>query len=261
MQRISPEDHFNRAMALAVRRADKLRTADAAKSLVLGLGNLRAAGTLFREPDYQAIYNAKPMETLEQLTAGTESVYQQTHSLSETVAHLLATTATPQLPPRGLRSVVETALRDNHPIAAALRSRHRELRVLMWLGTVRNKAVQHRAQNGYVDNNAMVARDVFVLFRKPTEPAPDDVKKARACLTGLIRSFSMPLDPGTGAREVVAYLDAVSHGLFREHPSRADPARAIVEGAGQHDVVMSAAVLDNVAWALASLVDVVPEHQ
>jgi hypothetical protein len=45
-----------------------------------------------------------------------------------------------------------------------------------------NKAVQHRAQNGYIDNNAMVAADVFVLFRKPTERTPEAAKKARACL-------------------------------------------------------------------------------
>lgn len=260
MQRTPSEDHFNRAIALAARRADKLPTADAAKNLVIGLGNLRSAGTLFREPDYQAVYNRKPLETLQHLTTGIESVYQQTHSLSESVAHLIAATAAPPLPTAGLQAVVERALKDNHPIAPALRARHRELRVLKWLGTVRNKAVQHRAENGYIDNNAMVAKDVFVLFRKPTEPTPEAAKNARAYLRGLIRAFSIPLDPGTGAREAVAYLDAVSHGLFREHPGRAGPARTLVEDAAQYDVVMSTATLDNIAWALASLIEIVPEH-
>jgi hypothetical protein len=58
----------------------------------------------------------------------------------------------------------------------------------------------------------------------------------------------------------VAYLDAVSHGLLRVHPNRADPARRLVEEAAQYDVLMSAAALDNIGWALASLIEVVPEH-
>ena len=193
MERMPSEEQFNRAIALAARRADKLPTADAAKSLVIGLGNLRSAGTLFREPDYQAIYNAKPMETLQRLTTGIESVYQETHSLSESIAHLIAATATPQLPTAGLQAVVERVLKDNHPIAPALRTRHRELRVLKWLGAVRNKAVQHRAQNGYIDNKAMVAKDVFVLFRKPTEPTPEAAKKPRGYLAWIHRI--MPVVP------------------------------------------------------------------
>jgi hypothetical protein len=253
-------DSFKRAVALAVKRADMSPTADAAKSLLFGIESLRTAGAPFRAPDYQVAYNKQPLESLQALIAGAESVYQQTHSLSESVAYLVAMTAAPPLPAGGLQSVVAAAERVNHPIVRALRARRRELQLLKWLGTVRNKAIQHRAQNGYVDNNAMVAKDVFVLFRKPTEPAPVAAKKARACLTGLIRGFSIPLDPGTGPREAVAYLDAVSHVLLRLYPSRADPARRLVEGAAQYDVVMSAAVLDNIGWALANLLEVVPEH-
>jgi hypothetical protein len=260
MPQTEPADSFDRAVALAVKRADETPTADAAKSVLFGLGSLRAAGALFRAADYQVAYNAEPLEALQALIAGVESVYQHTHSLSESVAHLIATTATPPLPAGGLQAVVDTAEKANHPVAPALRARHRELQLLRWLGTVRNKAIQHRAQNGFIDNNAMVAKDLFVLFRKPTEPAPVVAKKARACLTGLVRRFSIPLDPGPGPREAVAYLDAVSHGLLRVHPNRADPARRLVEEAAQYDVLMSAAALDNIGWALASLIEVVPEH-
>ncbi|WP_249019738.1 hypothetical protein [Conexibacter sp. S30A1] len=253
-------DSFDRAVALVVRRSDRTPTADAAKSLLFGIGSLRTAGVMFRAANYQVAYNAQPLETLQALITSAESVYQHTHSLSEGVAHLIATTANPPLPTGGLQVVVETAEKTNHPIAPALRARRRELQLLKWLGTVRNKAIQHRAENGYIDNNAMVARDVFVLFRKPTEPPLALAKKTRSCLTGLIKTFSIPLDPGTGSRESVAYLDAVSHGLLQAHPNRADPARRIVEEAAQHDVLMSAAALDNIGWALASLIEVVPEH-
>jgi hypothetical protein len=260
MPQTQPADSFDRAVALAVKRADKMTTADEAKSLLFGIGSLRTAGALFRVPDYQVAYNARPLETLQALITGAESVYQHTHSLSESVAHLIATTATPPLPVGGLQSVVDNAEKTNHPIAPELRARRRELQLLKWLGTVRNKAIQHRAQNGYIDNNAMVAKDVFVLFRKPTEPAPVVANKARTCLTGLISSFSISLDPGNGPREAVAYLDAVSHGLLRVQPRRADPARRLVEEAAQYDVLMSAAALDNIGWALANLIEVVPEH-
>jgi hypothetical protein len=260
LKRTTSEDQFGRAIALATSRAAKLPTADIAKGVILGLSNLRSMGLAFREPDYQAIYNLDPLGTLERLTAASESAYQQTHSLSESIAHLIAASATPTLEASSFSGVVDRALAANHPIAAALRQRHREIRLLRWLGTVRNKAVQHRAQNGYIDNMAMMARDAFVLFRNPSEPAPGVASAARNYLTALTRAFSIPLDPGNGNREAVAYLDAVSHGLLRQHQPQADRARDIVEKARQHDVVMSAALLDNVAWALASLIEVVPEH-
>jgi hypothetical protein len=132
--------------------------------------------------------------------------------------------------------------------------------MLRWLATVRNKAVQHRAQNGYIDNNAIVLTDGFVLIRKPTPPASAVVHKARAALVGLVREFGLNLETEVGAHETVAYLDLVSHGILRSHPGRADPARAIVEQAGVHNIVMSAAVLDNIAWAVGGLIELVPEH-
>jgi hypothetical protein len=260
MQPMSSVDQFDRAIALAVRRADKLPTADAAKSLIFGLRSLQSAGELFRVPDYQAVYNGSRAKTLEELIGRAESVYQQAHALTESVAHLLAATAEPPLPGKGLQRVVEATRKKNHPIDRELRARHREIQLLMWIGSVRNKAIQHRAQNGFIDNNAMVMKDTFVIFRKPSAPSPATATKARAYLTGLIRAFSIPLDPGTGDREAVAYLDAVSHRLVRDHPGRANPARTLVENAAQYDVLVSAAALDNIAWALASLIEIAPEH-
>ncbi len=260
MSSASDRSPFDLAISNAVKRADRLPSADLGTTLVLALSNLQGVGMLFRMSDYQVAYEEQPLETFQDLSSRTDAVYQQVHALSESIARLLADTASPPLRATGFTALIDRAATDGHQLAGQLRTRSREVQLLRWLATVRNKAVQHRAQNGYIDNKAIVLTDGFVLIRKPTPPASTLVHKARSALIGLVREFSLDLETDAGADETIAYLDLVTHGILRSHPGRADPARAIIEQAGIHNVVMSAAVLDNIAWAIGRLIELVPEH-
>lgn len=228
---------------------------------MIGLMNLDAAAAAFRTPNYQTAYNERPAEVFQDLTTRADGIYQQLHALCEQVAQLIRQTTEPSLGASSLAGLAVEADRKGHPLSAVLRSRRRELNLLTWLCAVRNKAVQHRAENGYHDNNAIVLTDGFVLLRNPSPPASSIARKAQAALRGLVIDFRLGLDIAhAGAQETVAYLDLVAHGLMLQHPGRADPARRIVEEAGVHYVCASAAILDNMAWALGRLLEIAPEH-
>jgi hypothetical protein len=85
-------------------------------------------------------------------------------------------------------------------------------------------------------------------------------RKARASLRGLAKQFGTSSNANAGDAESLAYLDLVSHSIIRTHPGQADPARRVVEEAEAYQVVASAAVLDNMAWVLGSLVELAPMH-
>jgi hypothetical protein len=79
-------------------------------------------------------------------------------------------------------------------------------------------------------------------------------------LTGLVRQFGVPLDTNSSDREVFAYLDLVSHSLWREHPAWADPVRQLVRDASLHYLVMSAPMVANVAWSFGRVLELAEEH-
>jgi hypothetical protein len=253
-------DSFGVALAIAATRADRLDTTSQGTGIVLGLSGLQTTAEPFEAPNYQAMYNARPLEVFQDFSSRTESFYQQIHALGEAVARLVSWTATPRISASNLGALAETVEVQQHPLAGAVRARRREIALLRWLATVRNKAVQHRAANGYTDNKAIVLSDGFALLRKPAPPDPTTTRKARAMLTGLGRQYGVRLDTNGGDREIFAYLDLVSHSLWREHPARADPARQLVRDAGLHYLVMSAPMIANVAWSFGRVLELAEEH-
>jgi hypothetical protein len=100
----------------------------------------------------------------------------------------------------------------------------------------------------------------MVLSRKPDPPESDEVHKAKALLRGLIRRYGLGLDPGEGNREAIAYLEVVSHALLATTPAEYDSARAIVERAAMHDLVVSQDLLSNADAALAQLIGLIPPN-
>jgi hypothetical protein len=252
------DDPFGAALKAAAARIAPDTRGDPAANITLSVSTLQATGEPFRRLNYQDAYNADGLATLQDLTSRAEAIYQQTHVLAEALGHLIATTADPPVRVGGLAGVLDTIAATSHPLGAPLHQVRREARLVRWLNTVRNKAVQHRVQNGYTNNNAIVAPDGFVLIRKPHPPDDPTARKARATLTGFNRSFGVQLDSGEGSDEALAYLDLASHSIYRTHPGQADPAREIVEAARVHQVVMSSAVLDNIAWAVTGLISATP---
>lgn len=254
------EEDFSAALAIAAKRADRLDNTSPGTSIVLGLSNMQQTGAPFwRTANYEAAYNANALEVFQDFSSRTEAVYQQVHALGEACARLVAASTEPPIAAKNLAQLEERAQR--HPLAPEIRRRRREIELLRWLATVRNKAVQHRAENGYTANAVILLRDAFVLLRKPTPPPATTVRRARATLTGLMRSYgSIQLNPKGGDSEVIAYLDVVAHGLWRDQPGQADPAHRVVREARMHNLVVSAAVLGNIASSFARVLELAEEH-
>lgn len=255
----NPSDFFAQALGIAATRADRESTSHPAKGIVLSIASLRSAGEVFRKPDLRAVYNADPLATFTDFQTRAESIYQNVHRLCEATALLIESAESIGGKPN-LGGQLRHAAATKHPFAAALGSRSREIELLQWLATVRNKAIQHAASNGYTDNKGVMARAGFVMIRAVAPPDSKTVHKARALLVGLTRQFGAADDPGSGAQEAIAFLDLASHKIYRDHPGRVDPARRIVMDAKVHYIVVSSDMLDNVAWALGRVLELLPEH-
>lgn len=146
--------------------------------------------------------------------------------LRRSSVHMLTRATTPTLASTSLAGLLdELDANPSHALAGPRRTRNRQVRLLRWLGTVRNKAVQHRVQEGYTDNAGIVLSDAYVLVRKPGEAPADAARKAKQLLRGLTRTYNIRLDETEGTHENLAYLDLVSPGLLQRAPGQADPAR------------------------------------
>lgn len=242
----------NAAAAIAA-RAD---VDDAGTSLLNQVVALQAASRAVVFDDYQAEYESKAAEFVVGITAAIDGFYQQLHAATASAARLVGQRVTPTVDVKTLAGLdAEISRSPAHPLAARMRAIRRELELLRWLSTVRNKAVQHRSETGYYGNRAIILRSGVALLRKPDPPSPPDARKAKDLLRGLIRKHEVPLDPGDGDHEAVAYLDLLAHALFAIAPSDSDAARRVVQAARVHYVVASADVVNNADAALEALVE------
>jgi hypothetical protein len=92
-----PTSAFGPAVHIAIKRADRLATADLGSTIVLGLTNLEAIGAVFRTPNYQTVYNERPAEVFQDLSMRADGVYQQLHALCEQSAQLIRQATEPPL--------------------------------------------------------------------------------------------------------------------------------------------------------------------
>jgi hypothetical protein len=211
---------------------------------------------------YQDAYNAQPAEIFQTFNSGLDALYQQLHAVIESGTRLLHAHTTPEISGLSLASVDGYFAKDGraHPLAASWRKVQREIALLRWVGTVRNKAVQHRDQNGYIGNRAIVLTDGFALLRKPLGIEPTELRKATGLLRGFVRRYGIGLDPEVGGVELVTYLDLVSHSLCGLSPAEYDRAREVVAGARRHDLIVSQPFLANVDRCFAALINLIPER-
>lgn len=209
---------------------------------------------------YQAAYERGHAEFFQTFSSGLESLYQQLHAATAETARLVGAAAKPAVDVTSLAGLDDYVAR--HPteqLASQVEGIRREVRLLSWICTVRNKAVQHRHENGYTGNRAMVPLDGFAVMRKPLPATPEIVRKARGMLRGLVRPYGIALDTETGDVEMITYLDFVSHSLYAVSRDEFDRARAVVAEAAAHDLVVSLPFLATVDQALAALIALAPE--
>jgi hypothetical protein len=254
-----PFDYFSLVLTLATRRADGGPGEEPAAAIAAAITKLHGAMTPFQVADLQVAYNENPPETLELYTERAGTIYESAQELSDATARLLDTVHAPALGETTLAGLSATVHKQHHPLEPALTSRAREIELLSWICEVSDVAVRDHVPSDGDELNATILRDGFVMARSPEPPAPVDVRKAKNYLTGLNRKYGTSIDPGDGAHVAIAYVDLASHTIFRDAPGMADPARKIVMDAGVHHIVVSRAVLDNIAWAAARLIELTPD--
>jgi hypothetical protein len=139
-------------------------------------------------------------------------------------------------------------------VAIEVAAARRELDLLRWLCTVRNKAIQHRAEHGYTGGRSVVMPGHFALLYATAHTSRSAIDHAHDVFTALRAKLGPWIVEPVRSREVVTYLDFASHELLADHPHDYDTARATIAEARAFDVVVSAPMLENTDSGLAKLI-------
>jgi hypothetical protein len=218
-----------------------------------GVSALHLAGILL-DVDYRAVHESDQTGWL-RLSFITEGLYQQLHA---TVAMAVMLADRRAADPMGCESIATylDALdrRSDHPLAVEVAAARRELDLLRWLCTVRNKAIQHRAEQGYTGGRSVVMPDHFALLYATDHPNRAAIHHAHDVFAALSAKLGPWEIAPVRSREVVTYLDFASHELLADHPREYDTARDTIADARAFDIVVSAPMLENTDTALAKLI-------
>jgi hypothetical protein len=248
---------FRKSLQAAAVRAPRESIDDIDTALVRQVAVLQVAGRLL-QVDYQHVHETENGGWLK-LAFFAEGLYQQLHATVTTAAVLVGQRGSPPVEATGLASLQEALARQpEHDLNAALHRIRREVRLLRWLGTVRNKALQHRAETGYLGGRGIVLREAYALLHHPVGPDAQSIRKAKALFIGMSRRYGAWLTDAVDGREMVTYLDLASHELFAPAPNDFDTCRRLVEAAKAHDLVVSAPLLENADTALSALIETAP---
>jgi hypothetical protein len=250
---------FNRSLSAAAIRADRESLDDLGTALVNQIASGQSSALPLSMDNYQVAYNAGGADFYVGIINQIDAFYQAVHSIAETATRLVASATEPPIRVTALAGLQEHLDKNpSHQLAGPMRKKRRSVRLLRWLCTVRNKAVQHRSKNGYIGNRAIIQRDGIALLRKPEAPEPAVVGKANSLLRGFNRKYGSELQT-VESREAITYLDLASYSLYSiDELADFDSARGIVEEARAHDLVMSRYVIATVDSAIAALVELAP---
>jgi hypothetical protein len=150
------------------------------------------------------------------------------------------------------------ALRATASTSPALRTAvlamDRDLRLLAYLCTVRNKTVKHRGPAGQTVPMMIVHPDGFAILGSLPTVNIADAKRARKMLDGTCRAVGVAMNPGS-SEELLFYLELLAHQIRPSDPSRSAAIFKLIYDIRPYFLVVSKAMLDNVDRALASLID------
>jgi hypothetical protein len=244
---------FERSLSAVVPLVDPSSIDALGTTLANQVSILQAAGRLLTV-NYRYFYENE-RDGWARLVLHTESLYQQIHAVATTAAVLVARTTSPTLKQVGsfhqLRHTLEH--QPSHSLAQHARANARALDLLWWLCEVRNIALQHRAERGYIGNRGTVMIDGFALLRTVEPADPAAFRKASTFFTGLTRKYGQWNETPNTTREALTYLDLASHELVDVAPHDFDACRRIVVEASCHDLVVSIPLLENTDAAVAAL--------
>jgi hypothetical protein len=126
----------------AAARASRTGLDDPGTSLVNQVVSLRSAADAVVFDDYRAEYDRNQAEFFVSVTTGIDRFYQQLHAATASAARLVGQHASPKIDVKTLAALdADLAQTPGHSLAPRLRAIRREVNLLRWLSTVRNKAV------------------------------------------------------------------------------------------------------------------------
>jgi hypothetical protein len=242
------------AGARLVRSAGQGREAHGLPTALLrGVSALHLAGVLL-DVDYRVVHESDETGWL-RLSFITEGLYQQLHA---TVAMAVMLVDRHTANPIGCTSIatyLDAVDRSPaHPLGFEVASARREFDLLRWLCTVRNKAIQHRAEHGYTGGRSVVMPGQSALLYATDHPDSAAIDRAYNVFTALCAKLGPWQVAPVRSREIVTYLDFASHELLAAHPHDYDTARATIAEARAFDIVVSAPMLENADTGLAKLI-------
>jgi hypothetical protein len=123
---------------------------------------------------------------------------------------------------------------------------------------VRNKAVQHRAENGYTGGRSIVLPGHFALCHASEPPAGELVEAAFRQFGHMEERYGAWEVAPVRSREAITYLDLASHELFDVAPDDYDACRRVVARTRAFDLVVSAPLMENADASLARLLRMAP---
>jgi hypothetical protein len=212
--------------------------------------------------DYQAQHTAQGAEFFLESLLRTIAFYQQLHVVIAGTVVLARLCAEPPIPKIESLQKLEEEL-GKHPdveLKGRLAGIQREVRYLRWLGSVRNKAVQHRAGNEHYSSDGILLPDGLAFIRRH-QPLDDHVViPAREELERLNRIYGLALDTA-GTSEVFAYLDLVSQQFYGAMDDEFDQLRRLIQNPRLYQVIMSPHLIENVDHALAALITMIPAER
>jgi hypothetical protein len=226
---------------------------DLHSALLRGVSALHLAGILL-DVDYKATHEGNATGWL-RLSFMTEGLYQQLHATTAMAVMLVDSRSPSPIGCTSIGTYLDAVDRDPaHFLANDVVASRRELDLLRWLCTVRNKAIQHRAEHGYTGGRSVVMPGHFALLYAtdhPTSAAVDHAYNVFATMRSKLGPWEV--EP-VRSREVVTYLDFASHELLDVATGDYDIARAAVADARAFDAIVSAPMLENADKALAKLI-------
>ena len=161
---------------------------DLPTALLRGVAAIQVASALL-DVDYQAAHESDHTGWL-RLSFFAEGLYQQLHATTSMAVMLADRANPPTFGRKSLREYLDAIDRQpDHPTAARVADSRRELDLLCWLCTVRNKAIQHRAEEGYTGGRAVIMPSRFAQLSATDQPTPEAIEDAIETFQDLVTVF------------------------------------------------------------------------
>ena len=241
-------------MSAAIRLACRDNSAPTPDKALLGdITILARLADALTERNYVWAYESGPEKFFESKIQNVPALFQQLHATVALSSHVIRQNHGYE-DGENIGAVREVA-RSWPGLRAASVPIDRELRLLDYLCTVRNKVVQHRGPEGQAIPGISLHADGFYYSGRRATINPALVKRARKMLAAVCSTHGFRLPPANSPEELFFHLELVAHLLWEQDTAASNRAFKLVWEARPYAAVVSIAMLANVDRSLGALLD------